>query len=364
MEGRVDQRAPSSVRFVTPRAVQRVIRSARSRPVVAAVVVVCLLASAWFVVADQRTASAQARAAAVRQTTAEAARVQGARDALGGLVGTADALVAATTTEPSTDGARGLVRTALSTARPLLSGASMATDVARLTAAATALRASIEGLQQAQDAVQAARDAEAAAAARTAAEAAAVEAAAATRRAAADAAAAAQRAATAAVAAKQRTTARAAATSTAAATPVYDGSNGRIDPSLLCDIPFLSGHQVLCRALPDLVAFSDAYRAQFGIPLPIDPWPESCYRSYDQQVATFARYGSPRAAIPGTSNHGWGKAIDIDDAVGADGNPLYGFGTPGYIWMVANGPRFGWAAPDWALQNGGNPEPWHFEYVR
>ena len=67
---------------------------------------------------------------------------------------------------------------------------------------------------------------------------------------------------------------------------------------------------------------------------------------------------------PRNSNHGWGKAIDIDDAVGADGNPLYGFGTPGYIWMVANGPRFGWVAPDWALQNGGNPEPWHFEYVR
>ena len=360
----MDQGAPSSAGSVTPRAVQWVVRSARSRPVVAAVVVVCLLASAWFVVSDQRTSSAQARAAAVRQTTADAARVQGARDSLGGLVGTADVLMAATATEPSTDAASGVVRSALSIARPLLSGVSTATDVARLTAAATALRVSIEGLQQAQDAAQAAHDADAAAAATTAAQAAAVEAAATTRRAAADAAAASQRATTAAAAAKQRTSARTAASSAAAAAPVYDGSNGRVDPSLLCDIPFLSGHQVLCRALPDLVAFSDAYRAEFGIPLPIDPWPESCYRSYDQQVATFARYGSPRAAIPGTSNHGWGKAIDIDDAVGADGNPLYGFGTAGYIWMVANGPRFGWAAPDWALQNGGNPEPWHVEYVR
>ncbi len=72
----------------------------------------------------------------------------------------------------------------------------------------------------------------------------------------------------------------------------------------------------------------------------------------------------PPAAILGTSNHGCGEAIDIDDAVGAHGSPLYGFGTPGYVRMVANGPRFGWAAPDWALQDGGNPEPWHVEYVR
>ncbi|HUX68954.1 MAG TPA: M15 family metallopeptidase [Cellulomonadaceae bacterium] len=325
-------------------------------------VVVCLLVSAGVVISDQRTASAQARAAVVRLMTAESERAHTARDGLAGLVGTADVLVAATATEPSVDGAREAVRTVLVTARPLLSGTSTAADVERLTAAASALEVSIDRLRQAQGAVQAAHDADAAAAAQAAAESAAADAAAATRRAAADAEAAVQRAATAAAAAQQRTAAR--ATATAAATPGYDGTNGRIDPALLCDIPFLSDHQVLCRALPDLIAFSDAYRAQFGIPLPIDPWPESCYRSYDQQVATFARYGSPRAAVPGTSNHGWGKAIDIDDAVGADGNPLYGFGTPGYIWMVANGPRFGWAAPDWALQNGANPEPWHLEYVR
>ena len=337
----------------------------RSHPVVAAVVVVCLVVSAWVVVSDQRTASAQARAAVVRLTTAEAARAHAARDVLAGLVSTGGGLVAATAAEPSTDGAREAVRSALATSRPLLSGTSTAADVERLTAAANDLRTSIDGLQRAQSAAQAVQAADVAAAAQAAAVAAAADAAAATRRA--DAAAAAQRAAaaaTAAAATKQRAAARATATATAAATPLYDGSNGRINPALLCDIPFLSGHQVVCRALPDLVAFSDAYRAQFGIPLPIDPWPASCYRSYDQQVATFARYGSPRAAIPGTSNHGWGKAIDIDDAVGADGKPLYGFGTPGYIWMVANGPRFGWVAPDWALQNGGNPEPWHFEYVR
>ena len=136
------------------------------------------------------------------------------------------------------------------------------------------------------------------------------------------------------------------------------------DPSQLCAIPFLPDHQVLCRALPDLIKFSDAYFAHFGTNLPIDPWAPSCYRSYDQQVETFQRFGAPIAAIPGTSNHGWGKALDINDIVGADGQPVYGFGTPGYEWMKANGPAYGWATPTWAYQNGGNPEAFHFEYVR
>ena len=92
-------------------------------------------------------------------------------------------------------------------------------------------------------------------------------------------------------------------------TPTCDGPNGRIDPSLLCDILVLGDHQVLRHALPDLVAFSDAYRAESGIPL-----------------------------------HGPGTAVDE--------------------WMVANGPRFGRAAPEWPLPNGGDPEPWRVEHVR
>lgn len=347
-------------RSTTTRAVRMVARSSRAHPVVAVVAVVCLAVTAWFTVADQLAASAQVREADARVAAADAAGARSARDVLAGLVDTADALVAATDTITTADGERRAVSAALATSRPMLAGTPTRDDVGRLTSAAEGLRAAIDALQRAQVAWQSARDADAAATARASAAAEASAAAAA-----AEASAAAEATAAARAASAQRA-ATAAATSKDAATtaPTYDGSNGRVDPSLLCDIPFLSDHQVLCRALPDLVAFSDAYRAQFGIPLPIDPWPESCYRSYDQQVATFARYGSPRAAIPGTSNHGWGKAIDIDDAVGADGNPLYGFGTPGYEWMVANGPRFGWEAPSWALQNGGNPEPWHFEYVR
>lgn len=41
-------------------------------------------------------------------------------------------------------------------------------------------------------------------------------------------------------------------------------------------------------------------------------YPESGYRTYDQQVTLFNKYGSSRAAYPGTSNHGWGLALDLN----------------------------------------------------
>jgi len=72
------------------------------------------------------------------------------------------------------------------------------------------------------------------------------------------------------------------------------------------------------------------------------------YRSYDQQVDLVKRKGlyseGGLGARPGTSNHGWGLAIDADvnDARTLD-------------WIRANGPRFGYveAVPR---------EPWHWEF--
>lgn len=61
------------------------------------------------------------------------------------------------------------------------------------------------------------------------------------------------------------------------------------------------------------------------------------------------------AAEPGTSNHGWGTAIDIGDSVG-------GYGTTEYNWMLENAPAFGWDNPDWARAGGSKSEPWHWEY--
>lgn len=71
-------------------------------------------------------------------------------------------------------------------------------------------------------------------------------------------------------------------------------------------------------------------------------------------LATQQRYwanppsGPGTAAYPGTSKHGWGRAIDISSP-GAQG------------WIKTNGVRYGWIWPQWARSN--PYEPWHFEYV-
>jgi hypothetical protein len=72
------------------------------------------------------------------------------------------------------------------------------------------------------------------------------------------------------------------------------------------------------------------------------------YRSYEQQVDLADRKGLYRngglAAVPGTSNHGWGLAVDADVR------------DPALLdWMRTNAPRYGWveASPR---------EPWHWEF--
>lgn len=72
------------------------------------------------------------------------------------------------------------------------------------------------------------------------------------------------------------------------------------------------------------------------------------YRNYDQQVDLAERKGLYKdgglGATPGTSNHGWGLAVDVDVT-----NPS------ALAWMRTNGHRFGFveAVPR---------EPWHWEY--
>lgn len=79
----------------------------------------------------------------------------------------------------------------------------------------------------------------------------------------------------------------------------------------------------------------------------------SGYRSYDEQAAVKAQKGA-MAAAPGSSNHGWGMAGDLD----AGGGP----GTKVYDWLAANGSRFGWVNPPWAKVRSGQYEPWHWEF--
>jgi murein DD-endopeptidase MepM/ murein hydrolase activator NlpD len=125
-------------------------------------------------------------------------------------------------------------------------------------------------------------------------------------------------------------------------------SNGMIPTSKLCGIT--SVHMLRCDAAAAYLRLATAYRAQFGRTLCIT----DSYRSYASQVDLYARKPS-LAALPGTSNHGWGVAVDL-----CGGSERYG--TAQYQWMKAHAPAFGWVHPQWADQGGNREEPWHWEF--
>jgi LAS superfamily LD-carboxypeptidase LdcB len=67
-------------------------------------------------------------------------------------------------------------------------------------------------------------------------------------------------------------------------------------------------------------------------------------------------------AVPGRSNHGWGRAIDVVDTTGRRASVL-SCSDPQFEWLVENGPTFGWVLPSWARCNKSTAEPWHWEWA-
>lgn len=126
--------------------------------------------------------------------------------------------------------------------------------------------------------------------------------------------------------------------------------NGLIPPSALCSVG-IGNHALRCDAAQAFVAMSREHARQTGRPLCIT----DSYRTFQQQVDLYRRKPS-LAAVPGTSNHGWGLAIDMCGGVES-------FDTPAYRWMAKYGPAFGWINPEWARPGRGREEPWHWEYV-
>lgn len=118
--------------------------------------------------------------------------------------------------------------------------------------------------------------------------------------------------------------------------------NGRIPPGVLQPIG-QGGHVLYAPAAEAWKAAVQAAAAD-GIQLRIT----DSYRTYDQQVDLVERKGlysqGGYGAVPGTSNHGWGLAVDID------------VNDPSTLaWVRANAYRFGFveAVPR---------EPWHWEF--
>jgi len=129
------------------------------------------------------------------------------------------------------------------------------------------------------------------------------------------------------------------------------GVSGKLSATDLSGVKFSPGARLIPGAARSLEALNKAFKAKFGNNISIT----SSYRSYAAQVATKAAKGS-LAATPGTSNHGWGRAVDL-------GSGINHFGSATYNWMMENAPKYGWVKPDWSRQGGVNPEPWHWEYI-
>jgi cell wall-associated NlpC family hydrolase len=137
----------------------------------------------------------------------------------------------------------------------------------------------------------------------------------------------------------------------------YDGTrawggypNGLIPPSALCPLG-VAGHQLRCDAAAAYRAMSAAFQAAFGQPICIT----DSYRTYTSQVRLYGEKPA-LAAVPGTSNHGWGLAVDLCGGIDS-------YGTAQYAWMGANAGRFGFVHPTWADPGNGREEPWHWEYA-
>lgn len=155
--------------------------------------------------------------------------------------------------------------------------------------------------------------------------------------------------------------------------------NGQLPSSALGTIPG-TAHRVRVDLVTQTAALRAAFEKHFGRPLLIT----DSYRPHAEQVAVFRRYfttdyaasakldrkvwdgrtwwrrpGFPSAAVPGTSVHGKGAALDLGSGVN------FSLRSPEHLWMREHGPRFGWHHPYWA-HDPRRPhmhEPWHFEAV-
>jgi hypothetical protein len=124
--------------------------------------------------------------------------------------------------------------------------------------------------------------------------------------------------------------------------------NARIPTAALAPVP---GTDFLMEphAAAALAAMFEAARAD-GIQLSIG----NTYRDYATQAAAHAHDTTPATptAPPGTSQHGWGLAVDIANTTDAQ-----------FQWLRHNAARFGFSNP-WVEGKGdtSSVEPWHWEY--
>jgi peptidoglycan hydrolase CwlO-like protein len=126
--------------------------------------------------------------------------------------------------------------------------------------------------------------------------------------------------------------------------------NGNLDPASLCPLWMAPGQRLRADAAAAFEKLSKYHAATIGGPLCVT----DSYRSYSEQVDVYRRKPG-LAAVPGTSEHGYGKAVDFCGGIQDSGSAAYN-------WMKATAGSFGWVHPDWAEPSGSKPEPWHWEF--
>jgi len=127
--------------------------------------------------------------------------------------------------------------------------------------------------------------------------------------------------------------------------------NGMIPESALCAISWQTVDHLRCDAAGRFEALNTAYKAVWGANICVN----DAYRSYAKQVALYQQLGAGVAAVPGTSNHGWGIAVDLGCGVGI-------FGNAKHVWFALNAPTYGFTQPDWALMGSSRAEAWHWQF--
>ncbi len=127
--------------------------------------------------------------------------------------------------------------------------------------------------------------------------------------------------------------------------------NGQLPTADLCTL-WTPKHRLRADAAVALAKLNIAYKQHFGENICLT----DSYRTLAvQERLKLTKPGL--AAVPGTSEHGWGLAVDLCGGVET------GVGAR-YQWLRENAPDYGWDNPDWARAGGSGPqEAWHWEYI-
>ena len=131
--------------------------------------------------------------------------------------------------------------------------------------------------------------------------------------------------------------------------------NGQIPEDELAPIPWAPGLYLRKDAVDSLIALNAAFREEFGYDISITDAYRDLAGQEDARRMWCSRGQCQKAAIPGTSNHGWALAADL-------GSNINIFDTAQYIWMKKNGPDFGWEHPAWAEPGQPGAEAWHWDF--